>query len=44
MLNGLKRKPFSTIQFQNALECPLHCLPAPQFKADIFCYPQENFS
>ena len=43
-LNGLRRKPFIAIQRRVALEGPAPCLPVPQFKADIFCYPQENFS
>ena len=43
-LNGLRRIPFSTTHRQIALEGPAVCLRAPQFKADIFCYPQENFS
>ena len=36
-LNGLGRKPFITIHRRAALECPTLCLPAPLFKADIFC-------
>ena len=29
---------------QVALECLAPCLPAPQFKADIFCYPRDIFA
>ena len=36
-LKGLKRKPFRTIHRRVALECLALCLPAPHFKADIFC-------
>ena len=39
------RSPCTNVDYrQVALECPTLCLPAPQFKADVFLCPQEKFS